>query len=207
MMEEKRDSLTRRTFVRGVAALVPGAAVLAACGGRAEPARGQELSPTPECGDEDEVTPRQTEGPFYTPDSPARRSLLEPGIEGAKLVVTGRVLTVACRPVAGALVDFWHADARGDYDTAGYRLRGHQFTDEEGRYELETIVPGLYPGRTRHLHVKVQAPNERILTTQLYFPGELRNERDGLFAPALLMSVRNESEATAASFDFVLAVR
>ena len=69
--------------------------------------------------------------------------------------------------VARALLDVWHADDRGGYDTAGFRLRGHQFTDGSGRFELETIVPGLYPGRTRHIHVKVQAPNGPILTTQL----------------------------------------
>ncbi len=41
----------------------------------------------------------------------------------------------------------------------------------QGRYTLETIVPGEYPGRTQHIHVKVQAPNGPILTTQIYFPG------------------------------------
>jgi protocatechuate 3,4-dioxygenase beta subunit len=39
------------------------------------------------------------------------------------------VLTRACRPVAGALGDLWHADAAGVYDNKGFRLRGHVFTD------------------------------------------------------------------------------
>jgi len=68
---------------------------------------------------------------------------------------------------------------RGCMTNTGYRLRGHQFTDEAGRYALETVVPGLYPGRTRHLHVKVQAPNQPVLTTQLYFPGQPSNATDG----------------------------
>ncbi len=75
----------------------------------------------------------------------------------------------SCVPVAGALLDFWHADADGEYDLDGFRLRGHQFTDGEGHFSLETVMPGLYPGRTRHIHVKVQAPGGPILTTQLYF--------------------------------------
>ena len=86
-----------------------------------------------------------------------------------------------------ALVDFWQADDRGQYDNTGYRLRGHQFTDDTGHYRLETIVPGLYSGRTRHIHVKVQAPNQPVLTTQLYFHGEPANQRDFIFNPDLVM--------------------
>ena len=58
-----------------------------------------ELAPTLACGDE--PTPPQTEGPFFTPDTPERTSLLEPGIAGTALVVEGYVLTRSCRPVAG----------------------------------------------------------------------------------------------------------
>ena len=91
------------------------------------------------------------------------------------------VVGTSCRPVERALLDFWQADSNGEYDNQGYRLRGHQFTDAKGRFHLETVVPGLYTGRTRHIHVKVQAPNRPVLTTQLYFPGEPANERDGIF--------------------------
>ncbi len=59
-------------------------------------------------------------------------------------------------PLANALLDFWQCDDAGVYDTRGFKLRGNQFTDAEGRYRLDTIVPGLYPGRTRHIHVKLQ---------------------------------------------------
>jgi protocatechuate 3,4-dioxygenase beta subunit len=157
---------------------------------------------TPDCGD---PTRRQTEGPFYTPNSPRRASLLEPGFPGTRLVVTGRVLTEGCLPVAGAVLDFWHADDRGEYDNSGYRLRGHQFSDDRGHYRLETIVPGLYPGRTRHIHVKVKGEETRLLTTQLYFPDERRNLFDFLFTPSLLMAVENLPDGSrAAHFDFVL---
>ncbi len=88
----------------------------------------------------------------------------------------------------------------------GYRYRGHQYTDERGAFQLLTVFPGLYPGRTRHLHVKAQAPNEPVLTTQLYFPGEPRNATDALFDPALLMDVRLSGPGREASFDFVLDV-
>lgn len=163
----------------------------------------QGLTPTPACDDGD-PTPRQTAGPFYTPNSPERQSLLEPSLSGTRMVVMGQVLSSGCAPVANALVDFWHANARGEYDNNGYTLRGHQFTDVEGRYWLETIIPGFYPGRTRHFHVKVQAPNLPVLTTQLYFPQEPLNQRDGLFRPELLMSVQDRDDGKQAEFNFVL---
>ena len=145
------------------------------------------------------VTPRQTEGPFFTPKSPQRKSLLEGG-EKSRLVVTGTVLSAQCKPVANALLDFWHCDEAGEYDNRGYRYRGHQFADAQGRYRLETIVPAEYPGRTRHIHVKVQAPGKRILTTQIYFPGEPGNRRDGLYRPELEI----KKAGADASFDFIV---
>jgi protocatechuate 3,4-dioxygenase beta subunit len=164
------------------------------------------LPATPACDDGDEPSPAQTEGPFFTPDSPERASLLEPGLEGTRLVLAGSVLATGCTPVAGALLDFWQADDGGEYDNEGFRLRGHQFADAQGRYRLETIVPGLYPGRTRHIHVKVQAPEQPVLTTQLYFPGEPRNAADGIFDSDLLVGWRRDGERRVARFDFVLDV-
>jgi protocatechuate 3,4-dioxygenase beta subunit len=162
------------------------------------------LEPTPACDDHDE-TPQQTEGPYFTPNSPERTSLLGTGITGTKLIVSGRVLTPTCETIADALLDFWQCDDNGQYDNAGYRLRGHQFTDQNGNYWLETIVPGLYPGRTRHIHVKVQKPNGAVLTSQLYFPDEPSNGADGIFNPALVMRVEDTGDGRAATFDFVLA--
>jgi protocatechuate 3,4-dioxygenase beta subunit len=189
------EQLTRRRLLELGLALP---LVAAACSG----AETEALAPTPACDDGDEPTPEQTEGPFFTPDSPERKSLLEPGLEGTPLVLTGAVLAADCTPISGALLDFWHADAGGEYDNEGYRLRGHQFASTQGRYRLETIQPGLYTGRTRHIHVKAQAPDGPILTTQLYFPGEAGNASDGIFDPALLMSM---TEPGTARFDFVLA--
>jgi protocatechuate 3,4-dioxygenase beta subunit len=215
-MDEQLELTRRRLLELGLALPVP--FVLAACGGGGsdEAARTTTqatttgegtttLAPTPACDDGDDATPEQTEGPFFTPDSPERTSFLESGIEGTRLVLAGSVLATDCTPVAGALLDFWHADAQGEYDNEGYRLRGHQFADRRGRYRLETIVPGVYTGRTRHIHVKVQAPDRPVLTTQLYFPGEPGNDSDSIFDPSLLVELRR-SDTGAARFDFVLGV-
>ena len=162
------------------------------------------LVPTPTCGDY-VLTPSQTPGPFYTPNSPQRQSLLTPTTEGTKLTLTGRVLTTNCAPLANSLIDVWQTDAQGAYDNEGNNLRGHQFTDSEGRYRIETIIPGRYPGRTRHIHIKVQASDRPVLTTQLYLPNEPLNKADFLFQPALLMTVQDTDAGKQAAFDFVLS--
>lgn len=162
----------------------------------------QELPLTPACGPQAGLTPRQTEGPFYTPDTPQRTSLLEPGWKGERLALEGRVVSPHCRPVAQALLDFWHCDDQGHYDNSGYRYRGHLYADAGGRFRLETIFPAIYPGRARHIHVKVQPPGGRILTTQLYFPGDAR---DGLWRPELVVAMAQGREGKSAAFQFIVA--
>ena len=206
----------RRSFQKLALALaLPAPLALAALGGRSagialaqstEPTAVPLLAPTPECDDDDlAATLSQTAGPFFTPDSPERQSLLEPGMPGTRLVVTGYVYSTDCQPIPGALLDFWQADDAGVYDNQGYRLRGHQFTDEEGGFTLETIVPGLYPGRTRHIHVMAQGANQPVLTTQLYFPDEPANASDGIFNPDLTMDVQDADDGEVAFFTFVLS--
>jgi protocatechuate 3,4-dioxygenase beta subunit len=209
--EPRSGQPTRKTVLR--AALAAGLAAPAVLVGVPALARavavpgGAPLEPTPTCDDGDDPTPPQMEGPYFKPNSPRRTSLVDAGTPGVRLTVTGYVFGRGCRPVPGVLLDFWQADVNGAYDNAGYRFRGHQFTDAQGAFRLTTIVPGLYPGRTRHIHVKAQAPGRPVLTTQLYFPGEPRNATDPLFDPRLLMTVRDAgSGAKEAAFDFVLDV-
>ena len=151
------------------------------------------------------LTPELTEGPYFTANSPERASLLEDGMAGTKLIVTGYVYDTNCQPVANALLDFWQADANGVYDNSGYTLRGHQFTDVNGFYTLTTVVPGLYPGRTEHIHFKVQAPNGKVITSQLFFPGVAQNDSDGIFNASLVLPIQETSAGIQAQFNFVVA--
>jgi protocatechuate 3,4-dioxygenase beta subunit len=148
--------------------------------------------------------PAQTEGPYFKAGSPLRRSLLELRTPGTRLTLSGFVLTAGCKPIRRARLDFWQADASGAYDNAGFRLRGHQFTDVRGAYRLETVLPGLYEGRTRHIHVKVRAPGRPTLTTQLYFPNTSQNAQDGIFDRRLIVRMRSVGARRVARFDFVL---
>ena len=176
------DDQTRRRFLVSGAAAATGLTLALP-----DLAVGQQLPPRPNARGASEVTIRQTEGPFFKPSSPQRSDLREPGLNGELFVVSGLVLTRGCKPVANALVDLWHADGKGDYDNSGFRGRGHQFTDGEGRYSFVTVKPARYPGRTPHYHVKVQAANRPVLTTQLYFPDDPGNARDPIFRRELLM--------------------
>lgn len=167
----------------------------------------QAASQAPVCTAPAALTKPLTEGPYFKAGSPERTSLLDGGITGTKLTITGYVLTADCKPVAHALLDFWQANAQGQYDNSGYTLRGHQNTDAHGHYQLETIVPGLYPGRTEHIHVKVQAPNGPVLTTQLFFPDQASNQSDQIFDPSLVLPVQNVSGGLAAAFNFVVSAQ
>jgi protocatechuate 3,4-dioxygenase beta subunit len=213
-MTHSHTALTRRRFVRFGLALAAVGTVLATGGASGAVAQALQSAPavqtaplqlTASATDGVSLTPSQTEGPYFKASSSERTSLIDPGMSGTPLVITGRVLDSSGQPVAGALLDFWQANAAGAYDNSGYVLRGHQFTDANGQYQLETIVPGLYTGRTRHIHVKVQAPNAPILTTQLYFPDEPRNASDGIFNPALVLPIQDTgSGGETATFDFVV---
>ena len=194
-MKRNRDSVANRRRFIATAAATPW---IVATGGLMS---NNVLAATPACGDD---TPPQTSGPFFKPDSPQRNSLIDSGMQGDRLNIAGRVLSKSCQPVSGVLIDFWHCDASGKYDNRGYRFRGHQFSDAQGGFSLETLMPGIYPGRTRHIHVIVQAPDRRPLTTQLYFPGESLNDRDWIFDPVLLMDVETAGQQRNAQFDFVL---
>ncbi|MFG3284514.1 carbohydrate-binding protein [Streptomyces sp. NPDC048111] len=204
--DAKSPRVSRTSFLRAAAAI--GAAPLLVRGGvalardRGTPAK--PLETTPQCHDGDEPTVEQIEGPYFKPNSPLRSSLITDSTPGTRLTVTGYVFSRTCRPIAGALLDFWQADDNGDYDNTGFTFRGHQFSTDQGAFSLTTIVPGLYPGRTRHIHVKLQSPGQRIVTTQLYFPGEPRNNTDSIFDARLLMNVRQAGPAREATYDFVL---
>lgn len=167
-------------------------------------ARSVHLGPKLACGDGALATPQQTAGPFFKSNAPERLSLIEPGIEGERVVLEGYVVSTQCHPIAGARIELWHADTHGHYDLTGFRLRGHQHTDASGHYRFDTIVPGSYAVRTRHYHVKVQAPGRPVLTTQLYFPGEPRNRWDVFFRRRLLMDIDDRPDGKQARYDFVL---
>jgi len=152
-----------------------------------------------------DLTSSNQEGPYYSPGSPEKASLVEPGMAGDVVLIRGAVFNQDCVHLIGAKVDFWQADADGIYDNSGYRLRGHVFTGEDGAYAIETIVPGLYTGRPPHIHVKVFASDGReLLTSQLYFPGS-EDSADIRNAPDLLVALQGQEDGPlVVNFNFIV---
>jgi protocatechuate 3,4-dioxygenase beta subunit len=157
------------------------------------------------------VTRQQTEGPFYTPNTPHRRDIRDASQREPAFILSGRMLDPRGKPIPGAVIDFWQVDQFVRYDNHGYRYRGHQFTDSQGRYQLITVRPRAYSAmgvsRTPHIHLKAKGPSSRVLTSQLYLPDEQAgNARDRIFHPSLVMAyTRGDGPGPEAQFDLVLA--
>jgi protocatechuate 3,4-dioxygenase beta subunit len=156
--------------------------------------------PGPDCAIGLPPTRADMEGPYFLAGSPEKASLIEPGMSGTPLTISGYVLTVDCKWVPGTKLEFWQADANGEYDLQGYRLRGHVFTDENGRYQIETILPAPYESRPRHIHVMVLPPGQPGLTTQLYFPGDSPY-------PELTVALVENAQGARGEFNFVLDLK
>ena len=149
-------------------------------------------------------THAQSAGPFFKRETPLRNDFRDEDKYGTPFQLFGFVKSRDCQPVPNALIELWHADSQGRYDNRGYKMRGHQFTDDKGRFIFLTTVPGRYPGRTLHYHVKVQASGQQLLTTQLYFPDEPANKKDWIFHQSLLMAIGSFNDVAAGRFDFVV---
>jgi hypothetical protein len=138
-----------------------------------------------------------TEGPYYKKGSPERTDLMEEGVVGEPITLSGYVFDKNCSPVPGAWLDFWQADGNGNYDNRDHKLRGHQFTDKQGKYLLRTVMPGAYPGRTSHIHVKVaKKAGGEIITSQLYFPGRSQNATDPIFSATMVIKLDKSKDGS-----------
>jgi len=144
-----------------------------------------------------ELTARQTEGPYYPRARPADQDwdlTRLPGrsarAEGQVIEVMGRVMDAQDRPIARAKLDLWQANSRGRYMHPGdagnsapldpnFQGSAVIVADAEGRYRFRTIKPAAYGSRPPHIHFMI-AGRGRPLTTQMYFPGEPLNARDGV---------------------------
>jgi protocatechuate 3,4-dioxygenase beta subunit len=151
------------------------------------------------------TTPEVTEGPYYKEGSPEEKELFMEGMTGQKVLISGIVYNTNCEPIAKAWVDIWQADSQGEYDNSGYTLRGHTYTDASGRYTIETEVPGIYSGRTAHIHAKASArEGGKVLTTQLFFPGVKENNSDDIYRDDLLIKLDTSTTPWQGTFHFVV---
>jgi protocatechuate 3,4-dioxygenase beta subunit len=125
------------------------------------------------------LTPELTEGPYYIAGERLRRNITD-GHPGIPLFLRLAVVDAStCKPISGAAVDIWHADAAGTYSGFGAGsgsrtfMRGIQKTDAHGIANFRTVYPGWYQGRTVHIHVKVHVRGNVVHTGQLFFSDAL----------------------------------
>ena len=117
-------------------------------------------------------------GPYYLAGSPNTALVAQPGEPGTGLFISGTVLANDCAtPLSGAMIEVWQANAAAVYDTSqNFLLRATLYSDDNGLYAFETIVPGAYLNgnqyRPKHIHFKVTKPGFPELITQLYFEGD-----------------------------------
>lgn len=127
-----------------------------------------------------ELTTPDVLGPYYVSGAPNRSVIASADEPGTRLFITGRIFAENCAtPLSGAIVDAWQANNAGCYsrvqtcpDEDPWNLRGQMLTDANGDYALETILPGYYPGRCRHIHWRFVPVAGPVLVTQLYFQGD-----------------------------------
>lgn len=119
------------------------------------------------------------QGPFYLGNAPviSNNQLATQNEPGIRLILSGIIQTLDCSAVIpNTLLDIWHANDAGAYDTAGYILRGMTYSNAQGYYLFETILPGKYLNgpsyRPRHIHFKITPPGFPTIITQLYFQGD-----------------------------------
>jgi len=119
------------------------------------------------------------QGPFYTPNAPAivNNQLASPNEPGTRLILSGIVQTLDCTGVIpNTLIDVWQANDAGAYDNTGFNLRGITYSNSQGYYLIETILPGKYLNgaqyRPRHIHFRITPSGFPMLITQLYFAGD-----------------------------------
>jgi len=195
--------MTRRGFLQAALAAPFAAAWVARLAGRAGQGLDRFTAGTATCGD-DKPTTAVPDDQTFRAGAPERTALADRDASGQRLTISGTVSGVVCGPIKGARVEFWQADAHGVYDVTGFRLRGYQLTDTDGRYHVETIVPAAAAGRARHVNARVQATGKPGLTTALYFPDDPDNSRDPIFRPELTMKTTPAPGGLAATFNFVL---
>ena len=148
------------------------------------------------------VSPSQTLGPFYPRNAGERPAETDADLlrvegdrvltKGVPIYLTGRVLDRRGQALPNAAVEIWQCDANAVYHhPAGgaeaerdpnFQGYGVARTDAAGAFHFRTIKPVSYPGRTPHIHVRVQATGASPFATQLYLADDPGNRRDFLFS-------------------------
>lgn len=156
-------------------------------------------------------------GPFYRPDGPVRNNMVIKGEKGELVELLGKIKHQDCTsPYKNAKVELWHCDGNGVYDnsSAEFKYRGTTFSDENGNYSFQTVLPVAYDvgnGQTRpaHFHMMITAEGYQPLVTQLYFNGDKYIEKDAyansVFAKRRILDVSCSGKSKKVYYDVSMA--
>ncbi len=167
-------------------------------------------------------------GPFWRAGAPFQTKIIPPGAKGQVLVMSGTVMDTDGKPIPNVILDIWNSDADGVYDIKNpsqaldpseFKFRGLLRTDADGRYEVETVVPGKYkippklPGfetfdgvlRPAHVHMMTSYNGTAPLITQIYFEGDTDIKNDPWAAKSKnIVTLDKSKDVWRATFDVVL---
>jgi catechol 1,2-dioxygenase len=157
-------------------------------------------------------------GPFYRPDSPVKNNLVIKGEKGELVELLGKIKHQDCTtPYKNAKVELWHCDGNGVYDNSSseFKYRGTTFSDENGNYSFQTVLPVPYDidnGQIRpaHFHLMITAEGYQSLVTQLYFNGDKHIEKDAYanseFAKRRILEVSDSGKTKKVHYDVSMAM-
>ena len=164
------------------------------------------------------ITTADIQGPYFIVGAPVRTILAHPDEPGQRLYISGRVLQSDCEPpISGAMIEIWHANDAGCYgynfecstgnpEDDEYNLRGKMFSNENGLYAFETILPGIYANRPMHIHIKITIPDGQVLVSQLYFEGDELCESDPWCngADGRILSLEEDANGLIGEIDLIM---
>ncbi|HIO40911.1 MAG TPA: hypothetical protein EYN29_05100, partial [Candidatus Marinimicrobia bacterium] len=176
------------------------------------------LLPTLVLGQECDLTTDDIMGPYFVEDAPIRTVIAHPDEPGQRLYISGRILQNDCEtPISGAMLEVWQANDAGCYSinlecTTGnpendeYNLRGKMFSNTNGQYAFETILPGNYASRPMHIHIKITTPDGEILVSQIYFDSDPLCDTDPWCQDAgeRILALQEDSSGLQGQLDIVM---
>ena len=176
------------------------------------------LLPTLVLGQDCNLTSDDILGPYFVEGAPIRTVIAHSDEPGQRLFVSGRILQNDCEtPISGAMLEVWHANDAGCYsinldcntgnpEDDEYNLRGKMFSNANGQYAFETILPGNYASRPLHIHIKITTPDGEVLVSQIYFDNDPLCESDPWCQDAeeRILSLNEDSSGLNGQLDIVM---
>ena len=176
-------------------------------------------------------TPTEVEGPFYPVTSQKDQDLDLTRVKGKNGVAKGEIIEVSgqvfdqnMKPIENVTIDLWQANSHGKYHhphdnskapiDENFQAWAIIQSGTNGRFKFKTIIPGAYPlnssqQRTPHIHFKISKLGYDSLLTQMYFPNQPLNSKDGLYTrksrgEQAMMTAKRQGDSNQYQYNIVI---